>query len=145
MPPYNLNENFNSMNNPNFPQSFNNIFDKNVKIADWREQTSLPKNTRPYQVPFKSNFPDSPEFPEMKPLKHVIKRDSEVYVAETKDDMPMPNSDLSSPVSELEKIIEMIEKADTQLSSLIGANGSFITNFKQKVSMMSDQIKNTFY
>jgi hypothetical protein len=60
---------------------------------------------------------------------------------EIMDDEGVENSEMNTRVSELEKMIDMIEKANTQLSSLVYQSNSDLMNFgkKKKKSMCSAQ------
>lgn len=60
---------------------------------------------------------------------------------EMKDDSGLENSEMGTRVSELERMIDMIEKANTELSSLICQSNSDFMNFKKKVSMCSARVQ----
>lgn len=53
------------------------------------------------------------------------------------DDAGIENSEMNTQVSELERMIDLIEKANTQISSLISQSQIGTLDFKKKVSMCS--------
>ena len=53
------------------------------------------------------------------------------------DNPSLENSELGTRISELEKMIEMIEKANTELSSLMASQTSGVLQFQKDVSMCS--------